>query len=1595
MSINASLVIVRNPLEPSRTTREVREIDVLRPLTDVLPAEVLAAPKEWAVIENGAVIEESTWATHIVRPDVEITCVPRIGGKNGMSFLFGALLIAGSFLTGGALSPILLSMGIGTMLQGVIGLFTKAPSSSGEDGGRPTYGFGALSNDIRVGAPIPVVYGDLVVGGMPIARAIELGKSNVDYDGGTFGFSVVADKGEGDASNEYLDEIILLSEGPVYSITPYRINGNQPSAYTYDHSSRLGTPDQDPLDVFGGDETRSSYSTNAQLSGVQVAYTTQGDDINALEFEFLFPAGLFRVDPNYEEGKKPAPHSITVNVTISGATLPQAINATYSLSAASKSAVRRVSRVSGLPAGQYEVLVWRDNPSTDTSVSDTCTLNLVTEVISDTFSYPSCALAGVSNFPAQQIGNNSIPLFTYAVKGRVIRQFSNARDYTAAWQRNPSWIALDILSNERYGAGNHFWAPVHRQGTITVTGGSDLVTGTGVGDFRKRVRPGMHLDVEKTVVNGHVTAGHILIVKEVISGTELRLTEPWGELTLADKTYAVREPDVDIQSFIGFADWCGAAIPDGKGTNTTEQRAMFDAVFSDDRWSAWESAQKVASVGVGQPVKMGNLVVMTWQAPAEAVQLFTSANIIPGTFKFSLPDLSSRANYFQVAFVDRDRDFKPDSVSWRDPDTITNKEPEVRFEVEAFGVTRRSHAIRLARWYRLINKGKGTIVEFEVGRDAIACTANDVIRFRHDSLGSGWDGRCVTGGDNDKIVLDQPVTLVSGTTYSIVVRHNGYWSGGLYVGGDVLEERTVGGATVLDAPTTEIYITAGLGYLPKPGDVYALGTAVQGAAKKYRILELSRTQNFTARVVAIEYDESVYTDEEILVSQPPIIVDQPPSIAPPHVTNLRIRSLDPDGRNDAYLVWVPQSPEYLTASVKIYEVTSTGQLVFLSQSNTGFYILPSQYLTPGKEFTLKAVSVSPQGIMADLATAPTITHTMPMPPAPPRLTGLELVNAAGTGQAHTHTFSGDPHFRWNWRGLRRGFVGSWGLDSFGPLSDGHDDDFSRFEFEILNEAGDTLRSDYLWTNELVYTLAMRLSDELAGTDSFTFRVRQINRLEQKSEWASITVEPLDPTDTGAPDSVPPSEDDEEPIGTDPGPTLPPVTTPPTPVAAYSNYELDVTWAAYGAVGDGTTDDTAAIQAAINALPRGGVIKFPPGDYRTTAALVVNVDRIRLKGFAARILVDHNGIGIDFNNLATPTKMFGLSIEGDLRIHKVTPDTPATSLGSVGISLRNAYHAKFSGFEIVGFGTGLSILGDGVGCVWNQFRDAWIKNNCKNIRINNNATAGVNQGYANQNTFESIRLDYNSSAYDETCYHLYIDAGPVKTSPPAVYRNNGNLFLHMSFEAANFNVGHGPKALWCDGLGNTIVDPRSEGINISGASEPPQYVFGSNSIWNKMLFGTYLYPPHVTDNGKNNQVILGYSDRLYVTGKVLSAGQRAQAGFGPATVEYVIEGGDVIGKTIEIRNALPAKRQIHGVTVSIVEELVGTDWVSIGTKDKPKAWGTLRALAGQKSTPDIFTVKDPITVAGNSPLILTASGTFAGEGKIIVSVHYMEIARALK
>jgi len=52
---------------------------------------------------------------------------------------------------------------------------------------------------------------------------------------------------------------------------------------------------------------------------------------------------------------------------------------------------------------------------------------------------------------------------------------------------------------------------------------------------------------------------------------------------------------------------------------------------------------------------------------------------------------------------------------------------------------------------------------------------------------------------------------------------------------------------------------------------------------------------------------------------------------------------------------------------------------------------------------------------------------------------------------------------------------------------------------------------------------------------------------------------------------------------------------------------------YGAAGDGSTDDTTAINNTITAAAAGGIVYFPPGTYKTSGSLIFTADSIILRG----------------------------------------------------------------------------------------------------------------------------------------------------------------------------------------------------------------------------------------------------------------------------------------------------------------------------------------------------------------------------------------------
>src|SRR5712692_2228609 len=127
---------------------------------------------------------------------------------------------------------------------------------------------------------------------------------------------------------------------------------------------------------------------------------------------------------------------------------------------------------------------------------------------------------------------------------------------------------------------------------------------------------------------------------------------------------------------------------------------------------------------------------------------------------------------------------------------------------------------------------------------------------------------------------------------------------------------------------------------------------------------------------------------------------------------------------------------------------------------------------------------------------------------------------------------------------------------------------------------------------------------------------------------------------------------------------------------------------YGAKGDGVTDDTAAIQAALDGRPStGAVIYFPAGTYLTTASLNIKNPRIMLVGAGTDITLIKAGANIATALIANASGIQGFTVY--MRDFTVDGNKATFATGNKGIDFTNCTAATFERIYVQ------NCVGDGI------------------------------------------------------------------------------------------------------------------------------------------------------------------------------------------------------------------------------------------------------------------------------------------------------------
>ncbi len=265
---------------------------------------------------------------------------------------------------------------------------------------------------------------------------------------------------------------------------------------------------------------------------------------------------------------------------------------------------------------------------------------------------------------------------------------------------------------------------------------------------------------------------------------------------------------------------------------------------------------------------------------------------------------------------------------------------------------------------------------------------------------------------------------------------------------------------------------------------------------------------------------------------------------------------------------------------------------------------------------------------------------------------------------------------------------------------------------------------------------------------------------------------------------------------------------------------------YGASTAGTPiANYTAITSAIAAMSAGDILLIPVGTFPFTSVVFDPPDGC---GLLCQGILSTTSGGFTVGNSTALRRRYHIQ-----NLNVITP-TPDHSSGRIGIKIINMYESYIDIRHVEGFETGVYVIGDSTGCVYNEIHLGALISN----KITLHLTA-ANSGWCNENNFYGGRFTWDSSLSPYTGFkHIIIDYY-------STHILNNNRFYSPSLEGG---ANYGVFAIDCDGYNNTFYTPRFE----MGTAKIIN--FGSNSKYNQLLWGYGLATfTDVTDTGTRNVV----------------------------------------------------------------------------------------------------------------------------------------------
>ncbi len=301
----------------------------------------------------------------------------------------------------------------------------------------------------------------------------------------------------------------------------------------------------------------------------------------------------------------------------------------------------------------------------------------------------------------------------------------------------------------------------------------------------------------------------------------------------------------------------------------------------------------------------------------------------------------------------------------------------------------------------------------------------------------------------------------------------------------------------------------------------------------------------------------------------------------------------------------------------------------------------------------------------------------------------------------------------------------------------------------------------------------------------------------------------------------------------------------------ANYVFDVL--DFGTVGDGTTDDATAIQAAIDAAeavtPRGTVF-FPDLKYKIDTGITILDCDIDASPSAVLLVDTAVTTAVTIGSSSQSCDWHRISLPWVQMETQQWVGSPVSIGIDIGVLVSAADNTEFRIPRIIDFSYGLKLEGDGQGVAYNEFHLGNHNDNAINLFLTE-----INSGWANQNLFFGGRftLGQNGASGRIVGTRSILIGRNADTSHP-----NNNTFVGCSLEGEWQEF-----ALECWGSNNQFINCRWESSGNDNAAAFRAFDSG-NFAFNNLIQGgndlENLIVTNATNTIRNN--ILHAQDTVY-------------------------------------------------------------------------------------------------------------------------------------